>query len=175
VSIRPSGFDYEFNAIEGESNELFSAYKEMFEVTITGDSVARNILRVYLPFVDFIIVNPPVSLPLPILPLLSSPIKFIAQSLDATPSFVGLLVTSFKRKKPRFFKVNLKASHMLVGICLPSYVKSSPISCNFCSILRQLNRIWRPMFRKTSVSRTRISSIISIRSCLQDQIPRPSP
>jgi hypothetical protein len=53
------GFDYEFNAIEGESNELFSAYKEMFEVTITMGSPARNILRIHFPFVDSIFVNVP--------------------------------------------------------------------------------------------------------------------
>jgi hypothetical protein len=58
------GFDYDFNAIGGEPNELFSAYKEMFEVTLALGNPARNFLRIYFPFVDSIFVNTYTLLPL---------------------------------------------------------------------------------------------------------------
>lgn len=47
-----AGFDYNFNAIENESNELFSAYKEMFEVAISQSRPIRTIFRIYAPFLS---------------------------------------------------------------------------------------------------------------------------
>ena len=44
------GFDYNFEAIKGESNELFGAYKEMFEVVISQGHPIRTLLRIYAPF-----------------------------------------------------------------------------------------------------------------------------
>ena len=57
VDLPTLGFDYAFNAIDGESNELFSAYKEMFEVTLALGNPTRDIIRVYFPFIDTIFVN----------------------------------------------------------------------------------------------------------------------
>jgi hypothetical protein len=51
-----SGFDYNFNAIENESNELFSAYKEMFEVAVSQSNPLRTIFRIYFPFISSIFV-----------------------------------------------------------------------------------------------------------------------
>jgi len=50
------GFDYNFNAIQNESNELFLAYKEMFEVAISQGVAVRNIIRIYAPWLDYVIV-----------------------------------------------------------------------------------------------------------------------
>ncbi|KDR75950.1 hypothetical protein GALMADRAFT_1331936 [Galerina marginata CBS 339.88] len=47
-----AGFDYNFNAIEDESNELFCAYKEMFEVGISQSHPFRTIFRIYSPFLS---------------------------------------------------------------------------------------------------------------------------
>jgi hypothetical protein len=51
------GFDYHFNAIQDESNELFCAYKDMFEVSISQKRVFRNILDIYLPIANRIYVS----------------------------------------------------------------------------------------------------------------------
>jgi hypothetical protein len=53
---RCSGFDYHFNAIQDESNELFCAYKDMFEVSVSQKRVFRNILDIYLPIANRIYV-----------------------------------------------------------------------------------------------------------------------
>ncbi|KAF9531581.1 cytochrome-450 hydroxylase [Crepidotus variabilis] len=53
--IGVAGFEYDFNAIQDESNELFLAYKEMFEVAISQGNSVRNIIRIYAPFLDLII------------------------------------------------------------------------------------------------------------------------
>ncbi|CAA7263202.1 unnamed protein product [Cyclocybe aegerita] len=50
--IGMAGFDYNFNAIRDESNELFMAYKEMFETAISQGSFLRTMLRIYLPSVS---------------------------------------------------------------------------------------------------------------------------
>ncbi|KAJ7497201.1 cytochrome P450 [Mycena latifolia] len=47
-----AGFDYNFNSIQDESNELFVAYKDMFEVAISQGSSFRTLLSIYLPFVN---------------------------------------------------------------------------------------------------------------------------
>lgn len=53
-----AGFDYDFNAIQNESNELFCAYKEMFEVAISQPvNPIRQILSIYFPIIDTIFVS----------------------------------------------------------------------------------------------------------------------
>lgn len=47
-----AGFDYNFNAIQDESNELFRAYKDMFEVAISQGRLMRTIISIYAPFVN---------------------------------------------------------------------------------------------------------------------------
>ncbi|KAK7470690.1 hypothetical protein VKT23_002112 [Stygiomarasmius scandens] len=44
-----AGFDYSFNAIQDESNELFGAYKEMFEIAVSQGSLFRTLLSIYSP------------------------------------------------------------------------------------------------------------------------------
>jgi cytochrome P450 len=45
-----SGFEYNFDSIEDESNELFTAYKDMFETAISQNNDFRTILGIYAPF-----------------------------------------------------------------------------------------------------------------------------
>ena len=57
------GFDYQFNAIENGDNELFRAYKEMFEISIAqAKGGLRAVLTLYVPFADWIFVSKKVIL-----------------------------------------------------------------------------------------------------------------
>ncbi|KAG8213983.1 cytochrome P450 [Butyriboletus roseoflavus] len=51
-SNKSIGFDYHFNAIQNESDELFSAYKEMFEIAISQGSAFRMVLGLCFPILD---------------------------------------------------------------------------------------------------------------------------
>jgi hypothetical protein len=55
---RQTGFDYNFNAIQDESNELFSAYKDMFEMAISQSSTTRTMLAIHLPWINKLLVDP---------------------------------------------------------------------------------------------------------------------
>ena len=56
--MKAIGFDYQFNAIQNESNELFLAYKEMFEIAVSqqGGGV-WELLLMYAPILDRILVR----------------------------------------------------------------------------------------------------------------------
>ncbi|KAJ8583795.1 cytochrome-450 hydroxylase [Rhizopogon salebrosus TDB-379] len=47
-----AGFDYHFNAIQNESDELFAAYKEMFEIAVSQGDGVRTVLGIYFPFLN---------------------------------------------------------------------------------------------------------------------------
>ncbi|KAH7926700.1 cytochrome P450 [Leucogyrophana mollusca] len=47
-----AGFGYNFNAIQKQSDELFSAYKEMFEIAVSQGEGFRTILGIYLPTIN---------------------------------------------------------------------------------------------------------------------------
>ncbi|KAJ7733762.1 cytochrome-450 hydroxylase [Mycena maculata] len=47
-----AGFDYSFNSIQDETNELFVAYRDMFEVAISQGTPFRTLLSIYLPRVN---------------------------------------------------------------------------------------------------------------------------
>lgn len=56
-----SGFDYHFNAIQNEDNELFKAYKDMFEFAISQPKFLRSAINTYVPilsrfFVRFVLL-----------------------------------------------------------------------------------------------------------------------
>ncbi|KZT26770.1 cytochrome P450 [Neolentinus lepideus HHB14362 ss-1] len=57
--IGSAGFDYEFNAIQDESNELFLAYKEMFEIAISQSAggALRSVLAIYFPIINKLFPN----------------------------------------------------------------------------------------------------------------------
>ncbi|KAF8134634.1 cytochrome P450 [Boletus edulis] len=52
-----AGFDYQFNAIQNESDELFCAYKEMFETALTQNNGFRTVLGIYFPILDLLFPN----------------------------------------------------------------------------------------------------------------------
>jgi len=47
-----SGFDYHFNAIQNEDNEMFNAYKNMFEMAISQSQNLRKALNAYFPMYE---------------------------------------------------------------------------------------------------------------------------
>lgn len=51
------GFDYSFNSIQDETNELFIAYKDMFEVAISQGGPFRTLLSIYLPRINKLFVS----------------------------------------------------------------------------------------------------------------------
>ena len=55
--IGVAGFDYEFHAIQEESNEVYLAYKEMFEVAISQGSNLKSILAIYFPIIWILFVR----------------------------------------------------------------------------------------------------------------------
>lgn len=58
LNVLHPGFDYDFSAIQNESNELFCAYKNMFEVAISQQgNILRQVLSIYLPIIDVIFVS----------------------------------------------------------------------------------------------------------------------
>ena len=50
--ILSSGFDYKFSAIQNEDNELFNAYKNMFEMAISQSQILRKAFNVYFPIYE---------------------------------------------------------------------------------------------------------------------------
>jgi hypothetical protein len=53
-----AGFDYDFNSIENDTNELFRAYKEMFEYAVSQNTnVIRQMLGVYFPALNTLFVS----------------------------------------------------------------------------------------------------------------------
>ena len=55
-----SGFDYEFNSIEDPTNELFCAYKEMFELAVSQNkNLLRQLLAIYFPIINVVFVSEP--------------------------------------------------------------------------------------------------------------------
>ena len=54
-----AGFDYQFNAIHDESNELFTAYKDMFEIAVSQQGGGLwELAIVYVPILDRFAVSP---------------------------------------------------------------------------------------------------------------------
>lgn len=53
-----TGFDYHFDAIKDESNELFMAYKEMFETAVSQSGGGlRELAITYVPILNRIAVS----------------------------------------------------------------------------------------------------------------------
>jgi hypothetical protein len=50
--VLSSGFDYQFSAIQNEDNELFDAYKNMFEMAISQSQNLRMLLNAYFPIYE---------------------------------------------------------------------------------------------------------------------------
>ncbi len=52
-----TGFDYHFNAIQNEENELFNAYKDMFEIAVSQSRFFRQLLTTYVPIYERLFVG----------------------------------------------------------------------------------------------------------------------
>lgn len=52
-----AGFEYHFNALESEKDELFMAFRDMFEVTMAQTHIGRTILGGLFPFLDQLFVS----------------------------------------------------------------------------------------------------------------------
>lgn len=52
-----AGFDYRFNAIQSESNDLFLAFKDMFEIAVSQSGGLWDIIIIYLPWLEWIFPN----------------------------------------------------------------------------------------------------------------------
>ncbi|KZT08852.1 cytochrome P450 [Laetiporus sulphureus 93-53] len=51
--IGSAGFDYQFNAIQDETNELFSAYEEMFEIGVSQqEGSLRSLVALHFPIIN---------------------------------------------------------------------------------------------------------------------------
>ena len=59
--VNPSpAFNYEFNSIEDDTNELFCAYKEMFELAVSQNkNPMRQLLGIYFPIINVVFVSKP--------------------------------------------------------------------------------------------------------------------
>lgn len=79
-----AGFDYNFNAIQDETNELFCAYREMFEVAISQGRLFRTMMDIYLPFLS------------PYFP--DNTMRTVQRSQEVIRRIAGHLVTAKKRK-----------------------------------------------------------------------------
>ena len=51
------GFDYHFNAIQNEDNELFKAYRDMFEFAISQPGMLKSAIYTYFPILNRIFVR----------------------------------------------------------------------------------------------------------------------
>jgi hypothetical protein len=51
------GFDYHFNAIQNEDNELFNAYKDMFEIAVSQPGSLSNAIMTYAPIIKRLFVR----------------------------------------------------------------------------------------------------------------------
>ena len=51
-----AGFDYHFRSLEDESEEVYHAYRRMFNVADKGPSL-KGLLRIYFPFIETLLVS----------------------------------------------------------------------------------------------------------------------
>ncbi|PSR79569.1 hypothetical protein PHLCEN_2v6980 [Hermanssonia centrifuga] len=80
-----AGFDYEFNAIQNEDNELLKAYTEMFEVAISRQSGGwRTTLALYIPLWDKLFPD--------------NTSRFVAKCQKVIQRVAGKLIQEKKRK-----------------------------------------------------------------------------
>lgn len=55
------GFDYNFSAIQHEQNDLFLAYKDMFEIAVSRGGGLWDIVIIYFPWLESIFVSTIIS------------------------------------------------------------------------------------------------------------------
>jgi hypothetical protein len=99
------GFDYNFHAIRDETNELFCAYREMFEVAISQGRFFRTMLDIYLPYLSAHFVSMSIHVASPIETFVGlSQIKPRVLYNDVKGSFVALPVDWLRKRSARSWK-----------------------------------------------------------------------
>jgi len=88
-----AGFGYNFNAIRDETNELFCAYREMFEVAISQGRLFRTMLDIYLPYLSVLFPD--------------ETMRTVQRCQEVIRRVAGHLVTEKKRKIMEGEKSNL--------------------------------------------------------------------
>ncbi|KAG8963091.1 hypothetical protein FRC03_003456 [Tulasnella sp. 419] len=109
-----TGFDYEFNAIENENNEVYLAYKNMFDVVINqNDQPLRSLATVLFPPIDWVMP--------------SKAVKTVRQSHEIIYRVSGELL---RRKKQEFLegKADASATKDLLGLMIKSNLSNVPES-----------------------------------------------
>ncbi|KAF7358644.1 Leukotriene-B(4) omega-hydroxylase 2 [Mycena sanguinolenta] len=89
VSVSPllmfaTGFDYNFNSIEDETNEVFIAYRDMFEVAVSQSPRFRSLLLMYLPTINRLFPD--------------KTVRTVQQSREVIHRVAGRLIQEKKRK-----------------------------------------------------------------------------
>ncbi|GJE92602.1 cytochrome P450 [Phanerochaete sordida] len=80
-----AGFDYEFNALQNEDNELLRAYVDMFETAVSRQKGGmRAMLSMYIPIIDKILPN--------------ETTRFVAKCQKVIERVAGKLIQEKKRK-----------------------------------------------------------------------------
>lgn len=98
------GFGYNFNAIRDETNELFKAYKNMFEVAISQGQPLRTALYIYMPFLFKLFVSGNEELLLIFLTSCGAlikpdaPMRAVNQGVEVIHRVAGRLVQERKQK-----------------------------------------------------------------------------
>lgn len=59
---RGSGFGYAFQAIQDESNEVYLAYRDMFEIAISQNRNWKTVAGIYFPLIHSLLVSLELSL-----------------------------------------------------------------------------------------------------------------
>jgi hypothetical protein len=52
-----AGFDYNFHALQDESEEVYLAYRRLFDVADKGPVGMRGLLQMYSPFIEKVLVS----------------------------------------------------------------------------------------------------------------------
>lgn len=99
-----AGFDYNFNAIQNETNELFNAYKDMFEIVISQGSGLATAILIYAPWLYKFFVRGPIFLVKDLADILASPLEYLRLSTGAKRSLDGSQVTSSRKRNGRLKK-----------------------------------------------------------------------
>ncbi|KAF7358656.1 Cytochrome-450 hydroxylase [Mycena sanguinolenta] len=79
-----AGFDYNFNSIEDETNEVFIAYRDMFEVAVSQSPRFRSLLLMYLPTINRLFPD--------------KTVRTVQQSREVIHRVAGRLIQEKKRK-----------------------------------------------------------------------------
>ncbi|KAI0754478.1 cytochrome-450 hydroxylase [Daedaleopsis nitida] len=156
-----AGFDYQFNAIHDESNELFLAYKEMFEIAVSQQGGGLwELVILYFPFLDRF--SP------------GDRFKVVKQSQETIKRVAGRLIQEKKRK----IEEAEKAGSVYGGKDLLSALLRSNVAVDLPpdqrisdeDILHNINTFMFAGSDTSSLSVTWILYLLSVYPAVQDRL-----